>query len=100
MFGYEPETALGIARAMMGNPDYPEFDDLCRSALSELANIVGGNAATGLAEMGLTCDLAPPSVITGDHMTIQTSASPMLFVPVNSSCGDFKLFIALKQSGK
>jgi chemotaxis protein CheX len=96
LLGCTPATALAIARSMLVRQEYPEFDDLCRSALCELANIVGGNAATGLAEMGLSCELAPPSVITGEHLSIQSSATQMLYVPIRSSCGELKLFLALR----
>lgn len=100
MFGYSDTTALSVARAMMGNPEYPEFDDLCRSALAELGNIVGGMSATQLAGMGMHCDLAPPSVITGHEMHVQLSANPMLMLPVNSSAGDFRFFIAVRKAEK
>jgi len=96
MLGCSPQTGLEIARSMMGRQEYPEFDDMCCSALCELANIVGGNAATGLAEMGLSCELAPPSVITAEHCRIQSSATQMLYVPIHSSCGILRLFLALR----
>lgn len=100
MFGYSDETALSVARAMMGNPEYPEFDDMCRSALAELGNIVGGMSATQLTGMGFHTDLAPPSVITGHDMHVQMSANPMLMVPVRSSAGEFRFFIAARKADK
>jgi chemotaxis protein CheX len=100
MFGYSDETALNVARSMMGNPDYEAFDDLCRSALSELSNIVGGMSTTQLAAMGFVCDLAPPSVITGSNMRVQMSATPMLVVPVDTSAGVIRLFIAVRKADK
>jgi chemotaxis protein CheX len=98
LVGYSQDVALTIARAMMMNPDYPEFDEMCRSALAELGNMIGGMSSTGLTELGITCDLTPPLVITGSNITIQFQVPVLVCLPIQSSAGDFRVCIGLKQA--
>jgi chemotaxis protein CheX len=98
LVGYSLETALGIARAMMMNPDYPEFDDMCRSALAELGNMIGGMSSTGLTELGLSCDLTPPLVISGENIMVQFQVPVLISLPISSSAGDFRVCIGLKEA--
>ncbi|MCC7476845.1 chemotaxis protein CheX [bacterium] len=99
VLGYSEEVALNIARSMMMNPDYPELDDLCISALSELGNIIGGMTATELTAMGFECDIAPPSVVRGEHVTMSVQLDKILVLPLKCRAGEFYLYIALKESG-
>jgi chemotaxis protein CheX len=99
LVGYSQEVALEIAKAMMMNPEYPQFDDLCRSALAELGNMIGGMSSTGLTELGIACDLTPPLVITGSNVMIQFSVPVLVSLPISSSAGDFRVCVGLKQAG-
>ncbi|MDR2295695.1 MAG: chemotaxis protein CheX, partial [Clostridiales Family XIII bacterium] len=57
-------TALRIVRNLtMVDPD--DFDEMVESALREIANIISGNAASGIAETGLACDITPPKLSRG-----------------------------------
>ena len=98
VLAYSNEAALGVSRAMMGNPDYPELDDMCTSALSELGNMIGGSTATELAAMGYVCNLAPPIVInmTNGGGEIKFSTPVLLVMPIKTDKGDFKVCIGLK----
>jgi chemotaxis protein CheX len=98
VFGCKPVVALDIARAMMMNPDYPSFDDMCRSALAELGNMIAGMTSTGLSEMGIFVDLVPPLVVTGENVSIHFSVPVIIGVPLNTSAGEIRVCIALKSS--
>ena len=98
VIGYQPETALNIARAMMMNPEHPELDDLGKSALSELGNMIGGMSSTGLTELGLSCDLAPPLLIMGQNITVQFHVPVLVSLPISTSAGELKLSIGLKEA--
>jgi chemotaxis protein CheX len=96
LLGCTHEVALEIARAMMSNPEWPEFDDMCRSALAELGNMIAGTASTRLSEIGMLVDLTPPLVVTGSNISIHFSVPVILSVPVKTSVGELRVFIALK----
>lgn len=40
-----------------------ELDDIGRSAISELGNMISGNASTILYNQGLNVDITPPRII-------------------------------------
>lgn len=98
VFGCQPPVALDIARAMMLNPDYPDFDEMCRSALAELGNMIAGMASTRLSEMGVVVDLVPPLVVTGENVSIHFSVPMIIGIPLNTSAGEIQVCIALKSS--
>jgi chemotaxis protein CheX len=98
VIGYTPETALNIARAMMMNPEHPELDEMSKSALSELGNMIGGMSSTGLTELGLACDLAPPLLIMGTNITVQFHVPVLVSLPISTSAGELKLSIGLKEA--
>jgi chemotaxis protein CheX len=98
LLAYSKDTALGIARSMMGNSDYPEFDDMCKSALAELGNMIGGMTSTGLAEMGYFCNLSPPSVVTTEQGTISLGMPTMICLPITTGQGAVRVCIGLKSA--
>ena len=58
-------VACDIASKMCMMP-ITQLDDLSMSALSELGNMMLGNAATLLSTKGILIDITPPSIITGN----------------------------------
>ena len=75
------EIAKKIASKMMMGMPVEEFDDMARSAISELGNMVMGNAATILSNNNVLIDITPPTIITGTT-SIQSPDSTMFKVPL------------------
>lgn len=63
VFGLHEEVALKIVSAMMGGFDVTELDDMSKSAISELGNMISGNASTLLYNRGVIVDITPPKLI-------------------------------------
>jgi len=63
MFGLHEESALKLVSAMMGGYVVTEMDELSRSAISELSNMISGNASTMLYNQGLRVDITPPKLL-------------------------------------
>ena len=99
LLGCPQETALGIARTMLGNPDYPELDEMCISALAELGNMIGGMTSTSLADMGYLCSLSPPSVVTTDGGPADIHLPMMICLPISTTAGGFRVCIGLRAAG-
>ena len=55
-------TALEIVKSMSGM-EIDEIDEFVTSALSEISNIISGNAMTGLSELAIACDIQPPQLV-------------------------------------
>lgn len=60
-FGFHKNTALEIVKTMSGM-EIEEIDDFVVSAMSEISNIISGNAATVLSENKIVCDILPPII--------------------------------------
>lgn len=74
------EAAKQIASTMMMGMPVEEFDDMARSALSELTNMLTANAATAFSNIGIVIDISTPTMLQGDDMSIKMSSDQILCV--------------------
>lgn len=95
IYGMSQVTATKIASAMMGAQQVT-FDEMAVSAISELGNIISGNATMRLVESGFQCDITPPTVIRGINVEISTHI-PALVVPLYTKCGKVDINVALTE---
>jgi chemotaxis protein CheX len=63
VFGLSEQVALRIISAMMGGFVITEIDEMGKSAISELGNMISGNASTMLYNLGVHVDITPPRVV-------------------------------------
>lgn len=83
IFSMNKAVACMIASAMMmGKPVY-KLDEVSKSAISEAANMILGNAATLLFNKGIKIDISPPSIFMGDDMQVSTPKMKTICVPLN-----------------
>lgn len=64
MIAFEHEIACDIASKMIMMP-VTEMDDFAKSAISELGNMILGNAATIFSTQGIAIDITPPTIGSG-----------------------------------
>lgn len=67
MFGLQEQVALRIVSVMMGGFVLTEMDEMGQSAISELGNMISGNASTILSNQGYVVDITPPRVIKSEQ---------------------------------
>ncbi len=63
VFGLAETVALKMASAMMGGFIITELDEMTQSAISELGNMISGNASTLLYNQGVKVDITPPKLM-------------------------------------
>ncbi|NMA95561.1 MAG: chemotaxis protein CheX [Clostridiales bacterium] len=86
-----------IASTMMG-AQIEQLDELSKSAITEVANMILGNTATIFSEKGIDVSITPPSLLTGDNMAISTPKTRVICVPLEiESGGKIELDVALVQ---
>jgi chemotaxis protein CheX len=73
------------------------MDDLARATISELANMITGQAVTKLHELGFKFDLTPPAIITGNNMEVSNAGVEALIVPVEMSIGKIEINVAVRE---
>lgn len=76
------QVALSVASAMMGGMPVTELDEISKSAIAELANMIMGNTATILASRGIGIEITPPSLLVGDNLLITPSNMKTVCVPL------------------
>lgn len=74
----DKESAKKIASKMMMGMPVDELDDMAKSSLSELSNMLSANAATGFSKSGILIDISPPSLLEGDEVNVTMSSEKVL----------------------
>lgn len=94
------KDALQIVGAMLAEPVF-ELDELGRSALGEMANMITGNAAAALEQAGYTCELKPPEFFSGVGREFPpTPAEVQIKAEFTSSVGSLAVRIALGETSE
>jgi chemotaxis protein CheX len=73
-------NAKMISSAMMMGMEVEDFDEIAKSALSELTNMLTANAATFFTELGVTIEISTPTMLEGVNMTINMKSNQILCV--------------------
>lgn len=81
-FSMKKEFGLKLASNMMMGMPVTELDDMSKSAIAELANMIMGNAATLLYNRGIQIDITPPSLLTGENIHISQSRMRTICIPL------------------
>lgn len=79
VFGLHEKVALRIVSAMMGGFVLTEMDEMGQSAISELSNMISGNASTILSSQGFVVDITPPQIKVA---SMETSPGKALCIPL------------------
>ena len=87
IFSMSKDAAMSIASTMMGGYPVTELDEITKSAISELTNMILGNTATILYNRGVGIEITPPSLLLGTNMQISSSKMKTVCVPMELSIG-------------
>jgi chemotaxis protein CheX len=69
IFGIAEQVALRMVSIMMGGFVITEMDEMGQSAISELGNMISGNASTILYNQGVSVDISPPQIMKLESMS-------------------------------
>ncbi|MCQ2576341.1 MAG: chemotaxis protein CheX [Treponema sp.] len=98
------ETAINLASVMNGEK-LPSFDDLGKSTISELANLITGQFVTMLHELNFQVDITPPTLFVGQQMEISalsgsTNNVEALIVPLITEYGKIEINVAIREKDR
>lgn len=82
IFNMNKQVAMNIASIMMGGMPVTALDEMSKSAIAELTNMILGNAATLLYNRGIAIDITPPSLLLGDNMQITSGKMKTICIPL------------------
>lgn len=99
LLAFSMEVACDLASKMCFMP-ITTLDELSISALSELGNMILGNAATVLSTKGIGIDITPPSIIQG-NFKLASAYAKNVCIPITYDGGSklIELDISLKKEG-
>ncbi len=93
-------TAIAIASGMLQSMEMEpitELNELGRATITELANMITGQAVTKLHDLGFAFDLTPPALFTGDNMEISNANVEALIVPMETPHGKIEINVAIRE---
>jgi len=82
---------------IMSGMKVDKIDSFASSALGEVANIIGGNALTLLADNNYICDIVPPQIFVGEYKSFAMSNEKALLLSLITPIGEFEINIFLKE---
>ncbi len=87
-------TALEIVSKMMMMP-VTSIDEIGQSAISELGNMIAGNAATVFASSNIIIDITTPSYFMGGEYP--SDGNQMFSIPFSSDAGDISVDVFINE---
>jgi chemotaxis protein CheX len=91
-------TALKIASIMLLDMPMDELDDLAKSAIGEMGNIITGHASGILTNNGIFCSVTPPSLLLGSEINISFKGLPSIVIPIHFDYGEITMFVTLEET--
>ncbi len=98
IYGMSEKTALAVAQRMMMGMELPNFDEVARSAICELGNMITGNAASIMEKQNIVTNISPPAIITGKEVSVSSSEGPILVVPLMLEVGTLEINVFLSDN--
>lgn len=96
LYSFPKAMALDMVQIMAGLR-MEKLDAFVTSALSEVANIISGNALTLLSQNNLVCDIAPPQVIVGSEQgSFAMTTEKAVVLPLVTSIGTLEISVSLR----
>jgi len=92
------DVACSLASKMMMGMPVEELNDMTRSALGELMNMMMGNAMTYFSEMDILLDITPPTMFQSNQLALNVGDSKMVCIPMEFPGGKIELNIAIKEN--
>jgi chemotaxis protein CheX len=97
VYSMDENVGFAVAKAMLPDKLPAELKKLTNSAVSELANIITGQASIILAGDNQRIDITPPAVFRGDAASIDFLALQTICLSFLSEIGSLEINIALTE---
>lgn len=100
IYDMNKQTAVEIT-SVMNEEEQVGMNNLVRSTICELANMMTGNAATRLNHSGVRVDITPPTFIIGsDTQVYSYKTMGHLIVPIETRCGSLVISLSITEEEK
>lgn len=97
VYSMDSNFAFNVTKAMIPNKLPAEIKKLVNSAISELANIITGQASIDLAGEDMAISITPPAVFSGEGIRVDFLNIPTICLSFISEYGVMEINIALTE---
>ena len=80
VYAMNMENAKKIASIMMMGAPVNDLDEIAKSALAELTNMLTANAATCFSTLGIAIDISTPTLLYGNDISLNMSSTQVLCI--------------------
>lgn len=80
-FTMDESVACKIASSMMMGMEVKSLDEMSKSAIAELGNMIMGNVSTEFYNSGIKIDITPPTVLVGKDMAVSIKGLRTICIP-------------------
>jgi chemotaxis protein CheX len=95
-FSMDESTACKIASAMMFGMEVNALEEMAKSAIAELGNMIMGNVSTEFYNNGIKIDITPPTIMVGNDMAVSTKGVKTICVPLLlDNIGEIEIDVAI-----
>ena len=94
--GFDKDTALDILSSMSGM-EFNQINEMVKSGIGEIGNILMGNIATRFSELDYQTDITPPTVIKG-QIEISSDITQFLNIPLETNIGIVNIYVSVKEN--
>lgn len=98
LYGLSIDTGLALVSRVLGQT-FSQFDDLARSGVAELGNVITGSATVKLSQAGFQTNISPPTLVEGQGVKISTLDFARVVVPLDTPVGAVTVHLALRETG-
>ena len=95
-FSMNEATACKIASSMMFGMEVNALEEMAKSAIAELGNMIMGNVSTEFYNNGIKIDITPPTIMVGNDMAVSTKGVKTICVPlILENIGEIEVDVAI-----
>lgn len=98
IFSIEEPSAKYVTSKMMMGLEVAELNDMAKSALSELCNMILGNAATLFSQEKIAIDITPPTLTAGVDMRFSVVNNQLVSIPIVFGDYTLEIDVAIKEN--
>jgi chemotaxis protein CheX len=96
-FSMALDTAKAILSTILGQT-FAELNELARSGIGELANVMAGQATNRLGALGCAAQVSVPTLVVGAGSRISTLDIDRLVAHLDTELGTIRLDLALREA--
>jgi chemotaxis protein CheX len=98
MYCMSMQTAQKLASSMLFDMPVVEMDDLAKSAIEEMGNIITGLASSILTDNGIFCKVTAPTLSLGTEIISVFKDLSTILIPINTDYGEITMMACLSRA--